>query len=253
MQLPTSALVPGACHKRPLSWGHQRVIANLVAYTGIVGTTAIVLAGFAGIDVWESFRWTNTNDLALAAALSVPLQAANAALLLPSFSALKLPHLADLKGHIISNNPTARINAGLEAAFAAVDTAAGEMLYRGVALTWLAAWLEDRIYEAGMTKASAKNALNGDSAKRGGGGVATTVAGCDTGRSSALAKELKAYNAEMQRILAKYTHKLPPLGARIHRRAVWIRVGVGIAQKGTPPRRPNHCVDSARCRMALWC
>ena len=81
----------------PGSGGTQRVIANLVAYTGIVGTTAIVLAGFAGIDVWESFRWTNTNDLALAAALSVPLQAANAALLLPSFSALKLPHLADLK------------------------------------------------------------------------------------------------------------------------------------------------------------
>ena len=33
-------------------------------------------------------------------------------------------------------------------------------------------------------------------------------------RSSALAKELKAYNAEMQRILAKYTHKLPPVGVR---------------------------------------
>ncbi len=30
-------------------------------------------------------------------------------------------------------------------------------------------------------------------------------------RSSALAKELKAYNAEMQRILAKYAHKLPPV------------------------------------------
>ncbi|KAG2452696.1 hypothetical protein HYH02_002928 [Chlamydomonas schloesseri] len=515
----------------PGSGGTQRVIGNLVAYTGIVGTTAIVLAGLAGIDVWESFRWADTHDLALAAALSLPLQVANAALLLPSYSALKLPQLADLKtmeanlkydkeqreaaaarvaagaeagaeaaaaaaaaapeatavsspgapapspaaaaaaaagttgastsaappdagagapsppasasasapastsssappppaptplppgglvpasswgsgggpgggadvdravvmgvdvtglrdalhlaqGHIISNNPTARINAGLEAAFAAVDTAAGELLYRGVALTWLAAWLEDRIYEAGaeevltqqlpaalgatlgpaaagaaerlgvfgdcevavaaglvgytvwsvlarnrrevarlealmdavgrgISKASAKNALNGDASAKRGGGVATTVvmgpgaipiaasaaggplngaaggaggaAAGDGGgplsgkqaalevmtrgatvravrdalqvatinavfiasggnlaasyaaalanqllisawqrvgarrmreRSSALAKELKAYNAEMQRILAKYAHKLPPV------------------------------------------
>ncbi|GFR52329.1 hypothetical protein Agub_g14869 [Astrephomene gubernaculifera] len=299
-----------------------RALAALAAHT-LLGTAAIVLANLAGIDLWESFRWSSWEDLRLALIASIPLQLLNAAILLPSYGSQRLPDLGDLKafeerlqeeqrkqeaahraqqapqvpqeasqpaqahgngtavaaaaaaggaggahvpegslagdaaagglaagggpapprasgppegvlpaacwgggsqpadgsgvessssgresgsssresgssgssrggsksgsaggggggggpgglqgvgsderegdqwwgwrgalhlaqGYYISNNPTAKLTPRVEALMAVVDTAAGEMLYRGVALTWLAAWLEDRVYEAGL-------------------------------------------------------------------------------------------------------
>lgn len=261
----------------------ERTLASLAVYVGLVGTTAILMANAAGIDLWGSFRWSDTDDLLLALQLSLPLQAVNALLLLPSYSSWKLPTLTDLvtvedklrseqqarlqthlkeqqqqqqqsdaasaptctsasasspvpaasdradadqqpstshaslapapaaspagpgpgsssgpppgaipasawgwgrsgggpggkgdggdsgawrlggtdltglkdalhlaQGYYISNNPTARLTPLAEGVVAVVDCAAGEMLYRGVALVWLAAWMEDRVYEAGL-------------------------------------------------------------------------------------------------------
>ncbi|GIM10846.1 hypothetical protein Vretimale_14462 [Volvox reticuliferus] len=257
----------------------ERFRASLAAYTGLVGTTALVLSKLAGVDLWAEFDWASLGDLKLAVEVSVPLQLLNAALLLPSYSSPKQPpdfgnlqtleanlkseqerqeqkkttsppassspvagvedaaiapvaavttptaeppsvaaattstesplsasssppsnsaaapqmlpppaeattstamvpaglwgrsseagsskdkragedswaslrsalHLA--QGNYISNNPTGRLSPAAEAAFVFLDTAASEMLYRGVALAWLAGWLQDRVYEAGM-------------------------------------------------------------------------------------------------------
>ena len=94
--------------------------------------------------------------------------------------------------------------------------------------------------------------------------------------SSALAKELKAYNAEMQRILAKYTHKLPPVGVRGRPRRLCdmplpcraflvIRLGTAlycggagsVRGRSNPPKRvAMRCVGMSgwglrRCRVLL--
>lgn len=74
----------------------ERTLASLAVYVGLVGTTAILMANAAGIDLWGSFRWSDTDDLLLALQLSLPLQAVNALLLLPSYSSWKLPTLTDL-------------------------------------------------------------------------------------------------------------------------------------------------------------
>jgi hypothetical protein len=37
----------------------------------------------------------------------------------------------------------------LEAAIILVEALSGEMLYRAVAITWIAAWITDRLYEGG--------------------------------------------------------------------------------------------------------
>ncbi|GIL65210.1 hypothetical protein Vafri_18997 [Volvox africanus] len=234
---------------QPAGFG-ERTLASLAAYTGLVGTTALVLGKLIGVDLWAQFDWASLDDLMLAVEVSIPLQLINAALLLPSYSSPKqLPDFGNLQtleanlksererqekgktpappasspspsgagvedapgaiaaavmtstaepppaaaastttpmvpaglwgrsreggalkdkqtgedgltslrsalhlaqGNYISNNPTARLTPAAEAAFSFLDTAASEMLYRGVALTWLASWLQDRVYEAGM-------------------------------------------------------------------------------------------------------
>ncbi|GLI66696.1 hypothetical protein VaNZ11_010631 [Volvox africanus] len=234
---------------QPAGFG-ERTLASLAAYTGLVGTTALVLGKLVGVDLWAEFDWASLDDLRMAVEVSIPLQLLNAALLLPSYSSPKqLPDFGNLKtleanlksererqekqktlappasppslsgtavddaagaiaaavrtstaeppaaaaastispmvpaglwgrsredgglkdnqtgedgwtslrsalhlaqGNYISNNPTARLTPAAEAAFTFMDTAASEMLYRGVALTWLTSWLQDRVYEAGM-------------------------------------------------------------------------------------------------------
>ncbi|GLC47487.1 hypothetical protein PLESTB_000891300 [Pleodorina starrii] len=235
----------------------ERTLASLAAYSGLVGTTALILGNLAGFDLWGEFDWTSLDDLRMAAVASVPLQLLNAALLLPSYSSpQRLPDLGNLEameeklraeqqqrqqgdqqqpqqqataapgvspaaaeaapassapesasasspspahsapsppgsaagppglvpadvwgrsrdgaeakpaaedgwtalrsalhlaqGYYISNNPTARLTPAAEAGYTFIDAAAGELLYRGVAMTWLAGWLQDRVYEAGV-------------------------------------------------------------------------------------------------------
>ncbi|KXZ49830.1 hypothetical protein GPECTOR_19g281 [Gonium pectorale] len=135
----------------PGGGGVDRKLASLAAYTGLVGSLAIAIAGLEGIDLWSQFRWGELDHLRMAVVASVPLQLLNAALLLPTFSTNELPAgLKALAGHYVSNNPTADLSPAAEAAFAVVDVAAGELLYRGVALTFLGHWLEDRVYEGGL-------------------------------------------------------------------------------------------------------
>ncbi|PNH08029.1 hypothetical protein TSOC_005466, partial [Tetrabaena socialis] len=76
--------------------GSPRTLASLAAYSGLVGTAAVVLGKAAGVDLWSAFRWA-PDDLALACAIMVPLQLLNAALLLPSYSSWRLPTLANLE------------------------------------------------------------------------------------------------------------------------------------------------------------
>jgi hypothetical protein len=45
--------------------------------------------------------------------------------------------------------PLQGLSVALEAAIILVESLSGEMLYRGVAITWAAAWITDRLYEAG--------------------------------------------------------------------------------------------------------
>ncbi|GAX81583.1 hypothetical protein CEUSTIGMA_g9011.t1 [Chlamydomonas eustigma] len=56
-------------------------------------------------------------------------------------------HLA--QGHYTANNPTAGLNPGLELVSSAVSSLALELLYRGVGISLLTLWINDRLYEAG--------------------------------------------------------------------------------------------------------
>jgi len=53
------------------------------------------------------------------------------------------------QSHYVANNPTAGLHLGLESAAVVLNSLATELLYRGVALTLLASWINDRLYEAG--------------------------------------------------------------------------------------------------------
>ncbi len=69
--------------------------------------------------------------------------------LIASAVAVAAPLAAAAQGYYISNNPTARLTPLAEGVVAVVDCAAGEMLYRGVALVWLGAWMEVRGWGSG--------------------------------------------------------------------------------------------------------
>ncbi|MEW5298787.1 MAG: hypothetical protein WDW36_001870 [Sanguina aurantia] len=72
----------------------EMVFAGLGAYTGLVGSAAIALAWGAHIDLFSSFRW-EAADIQTALQYIIPLQALNAAILLPNYSSWSLTDNTD--------------------------------------------------------------------------------------------------------------------------------------------------------------
>ncbi len=78
--------------------------------------------------------------------------AGGAAPLPPALRTLRdAAHLA--QSNYVASNPTARVSPAAELAVAAVDSLAGEMLFRGLLLTCLAHWTRDRLMDAGVPDA----------------------------------------------------------------------------------------------------
>ena len=161
------------------------LLARLTQWGGIQGTIAVALGGAFGVNALSLVHAERLDDLALGLALVAPLLAIDAAVMAPDWPKRNGEHKAALKAEAeaaagggeaevstsasvsaslpawrsvaadvqrasVVGNPAILLSFPQEVALLSVGHLAEEMLYRGVALTLVARWVADRMFEAGL-------------------------------------------------------------------------------------------------------
>ncbi|GIL60671.1 hypothetical protein Vafri_15206 [Volvox africanus] len=168
-----------------LSSSRARITSSLVTY-GLSGTLAVVGAAIAHIDLFGQFRWLSTDDLGLgltsasllmvleglllappydrllagsgrpgakAGAVGLQLRTARVGELLSADSVaatLVLQQACLVAAQVVRRAGLTRTSVLLEGGLVLVREASKELLQRGLLFTFLAAWLADRAFEAGV-------------------------------------------------------------------------------------------------------